>query len=182
MTARDPGTPYGQLPRPSSGNLAAPNLGRVPGMNGVPERVGYAAGVGFIVLGGLVAAIAGPLHFDRGSWLAAYLVLVCGVAQCAISNQRRFLGAEPVRPAQGWALFGCWNTGNALVIVGALLSIPLITDAGGLLLVAGLVLAGARTRHAQRPMRAALLRAFYVVLVVSVPVGLVLSHLRAAHP
>ncbi|WP_445154723.1 hypothetical protein ACTWLI_00130 [Arthrobacter sp. Hor0625] len=150
-------------------------------MNGAPERLGYAAGVGFIVLGGLVAAVAGPLHFDRGSWLAAYLVLVCGVAQCAISSQSRILGAAPLPPAQRWALFGCWNTGNALVIVGALVSIPLITDAGGLLLVAGLALAGAGTRHSQRLMMALLLRAFYLVLVVSVPVGLVLSHLRAAH-
>lgn len=150
-------------------------------MNRVPERVGYAAGVGFIVLGGLVAAVAGPLHFDRGSWLAAYLVLVCGVAQCAISNQRRILRAAPLRPAQRWVLFGSWNIGNALVVAGALASIPVITDAGGLLLVAGLVLAGAGTRHAQRPIAVALLRAFYLVLVVSIPVGLVLSHLRAGH-
>ncbi|GAC1387204.1 MAG: hypothetical protein NVSMB43_26700 [Pseudarthrobacter sp.] len=45
--------------------------GRLPGMNRVPERAGYALGVGFIVLGGLVAAVTGPLHLDRGSWLAA---------------------------------------------------------------------------------------------------------------
>lgn len=150
-------------------------------MNGIPERVGYAAGVGYIVLGGLVAAVAGPLHFDRGSWLAAYLVLVCGVAQCAISNQRRILSAAPLRPAQQWALLGCWNIGNALVVAGALVSIPVITDAGGFALVAGLVLAGAGTRHAKRPIAVVLLRAFYLVLVASIPVGLVLSHLRAGY-
>jgi hypothetical protein len=146
-----------------------------------PERVGYAAGVGFIVLGGLVAAVAGPFHFDLGSWLAAYLVLVCGVAQCAISNQRRILSAAPLRPAQRWMLFGCWNIGNALVVAGSLFSIPVITDAGGLLLVAGLVLAAAGTRRAQRRIAVALLRTFYLVLVVSIPVGLVLSHLRAGN-
>jgi hypothetical protein len=148
-------------------------------MSGVPERIGYSAGVGFIVLGGLVAAVAGPLHFDRGSWLAAYLVLVCGVAQCALSSQRRILGAAPLPPAWRWVLFGSWNTGNALVVAGALFSIPVITDAGGLLLVAGLALAAAGTRHGRRPIAAALLRAFYLVLAVSIPVGLVLTHLRA---
>ncbi|MEO8284669.1 MAG: hypothetical protein ABI568_14925 [Pseudarthrobacter sp.] len=70
---------------------------------------------------------------------------------------------------------GAAPTGTA---VGA---VPVITDAGGFLLVAGLVLAGAGTRHAQRPIAVGLLRAFYLVLVVSIPVGLVLSHLRAGH-
>jgi hypothetical protein len=154
--------------------MAAPH-GRVPGMNRVPERTGYAAGVGFIVLGGLVAAVTGPLHFDRGSWLAAYLVLVCGVAQCAIGRQRPVLGAAPLPAARQWVLFGCWNVGNA----GALVSIPVITDAGGLLLAAGLVLAVAGTRQARRPGVALLVRAFYLVLLVSIPVGLVLAHLRA---
>lgn len=153
--------------------------GRVPGMNRVPERAGYALGAGFIVLGGLVAAVTGPLHLDRGSWLAAYLVLVCGVAQCAMARQRPVLGAAPLPEARQWMLFGCWNLGNALVVTGALLSIPVITDAGGILLAAGLVLAVAGTRQARRPTAALLVRAFYLVLLVSIPVGLVLAHLRA---
>ncbi|MDQ0757112.1 hypothetical protein [Arthrobacter sp. B3I4] len=153
--------------------------GRTTGTARVPERIAYAAGVGFVVLGGLVAAVAGPLQFERGSWLAAYLVLVCGVAQCAISSQRRVLRTAPLRPATLWMLFGCWNIGNALVIAGSLATIPVITDAGGILLVAGLVLAGAGTRQAQRPVAAVLLRIFYVVLAVSIPVGLYLSYLRA---
>ncbi|MGO4187936.1 hypothetical protein [Pseudarthrobacter sp. TAF60_1] len=152
---------------------------RDPGMNRVPERAGYAAGVGFIVLGGLVAAVTGPLHFDRGSWLAAYLVLVCGVAQCAIGRQRLVLGAAQLPVARQWVLFYCWNVGNALVVTGALVSIPVITDAGGLLLAAGLVLAVAGTRQPRRPAAAVLVRAFYLVLLVSIPVGLVLAHLRA---
>ncbi len=32
-----------------------------------------------VIVGGLVAAVAGPLGLAQGSWLAAYLVLVCGV-------------------------------------------------------------------------------------------------------
>ncbi|HSU70692.1 MAG TPA: hypothetical protein VLI70_04490 [Micrococcaceae bacterium] len=150
-------------------------------MTEATARVGYAAGVAFIVLGGLVAAAAGPFHFELGSWLAAYLVLVCGVAQCAISQQRRLLCAAPAPRTQRWVLLACWNAGNALVVAGALSSIPVVTDAGGLLLVAGLVLAAVGTRRAQRPLPAALLRAFYIVLVVSIPVGLVLSHLRAGN-
>lgn len=149
-------------------------------MTRAPERIAYAAGIGCIVLGGLIAAVTGPLKFERGSWLAAYLVLVSGVAQCAISSQRRVLGAAPLRPATRWVLFSCWNVGNALVIAGALAAVPVITDAGGVLLVAGVALAGAGTRHAQRRLPAVLLRIFYLVLAVSIPVGLFLTHLRAA--
>lgn len=159
--------------------LTAPRAGRIPGRNGAAERAGYAAGVGFIVLGGLVAAVTGPLHFERGSWLAAYLVLVCGVAQCVICRQRPVLGAVPLPMARQWMLFAGWNLGNALVVTGALLSSPVITDAGGLLLAAGLVLAATGTRRARRPVAALLLRAFYLVLLLSIPIGLVLTHLRA---
>lgn len=155
--------------------------GHGPDANGTPERVGYALGVGLIVLGGLVAAVTGPLHWDRGSWLAAYLVLVCGVAQCVISHQSRILRTPQLTPARRLALLACWNAGNTLVIAGTLTSLPAVTDAGGVLLVAGLVLALAGTRRARRLAARTLLRAFYLVLMISIPVGLVLSHLRAGH-
>ncbi|MCE5292393.1 MAG: hypothetical protein LLG14_24605, partial [Nocardiaceae bacterium] len=38
-------------------------------------------GMSQVILGGLVAAVTRPLALTHGSWLAAYLVLVGGVAQ-----------------------------------------------------------------------------------------------------
>ncbi len=60
----------------------------------------------FIVLGGLVAAVTGPLDLVQGSWLAAYLVLVCGVAQFAIGTMQaaQNRGSDPMPRPRGWAL------------------------------------------------------------------------------
>lgn len=144
-----------------------------------PQTVGYAVGVAAIVLGGLVAAVASPLQFEKGSWLAAYLVLVAGVAQCVLSKQDQLVGLPTASGRLAWTTPSLWVVGNVLVVSGALLSAPFVTDLGGLLLCAALVLATLGTRGAPHVGRAWLLRAWYIALAVSIPVGLVLTHLRA---
>lgn len=142
-----------------------------------------------IVLGGLVAAVTGPLDWARGSWLAAYLVLVCGVAQYAMGHARTW-NPEAAQPrSRGWAQLGAWNLGNAVVIGGTLAGEPLVVDLGSVLLIIALAIAlhSART-HAGTAARSVVepvsplvhlaYRALLVVLVVSIPTGMVLSHLR----
>ena len=75
-----------------------------------------------------------------------------------------------------------WNAGCLAVIGGTLLAAPLLVDAGGALLVVAMVLMmRAVGRGAHGPAWALwLFRAALVVTVVSIPVGLVLAHLRAA--
>lgn len=149
-----------------------------------------ALGGGFVLLGGAVAAVTGPLALAKGSWLAAYLVLVCGVPQ--------YVGGRVTAARQlgraGWVLLAGWNLGNAAVVAGTLLSAPYVVDLGGaILLVPLLLLLWAALRHSD-PEGAApgtvtgfggragrwLLIALLVVLIVSVPIGLGLAHVRAA--
>ena len=47
-----------------------------------------------VVAGGLVAAVTGPLRLEHGSWAAAYLVLVGGVAQGALGIAQYFLAPQ----------------------------------------------------------------------------------------
>ena len=61
------------------------------------------------------------------------------------------------------------------------MSVPLITDAGGACLIAAIVLALIATRTAERRGRAIILRAAYIVLALSIPIGLTLTHLRVGH-
>jgi len=158
--------------------------GSVEAMHAVRTPAGWLTGIGagLVVLGGLVAAATGPLALAKGSWLAAYLVLVCGVAQAAMGR----VPSRSVRsPRSGWALLAGWNAGNAAVIAGSLVSQPVLVDAGGLLLLVVLVVLLVDTlrrspdddagRRAARGLFAALL----LVLIVSIPIGLVLAHLRA---
>ena len=94
-------------------------------------------GGSFVVLGGLVAAVTGPLGLEHGSWLAAYLVLVCGVAQFAIGTAQsgQGLGAKPMPWARGWVQLTCLNLGNVAVIVGTLVREPLLVDSAVVLLL-----------------------------------------------
>ncbi len=166
---------------------AAPSAPGAPGATGAVAGAisGWwvTCGAVFVILGGLVAAVTGPLALPRGSWLAAYLVLVCGVPQYLI-------GRGTLRPGvlrAGWPSLVAWNAGNAAVIVGTLLTAPYVVDVGGVLLLlvlVALLVSLLRRRPAVGERRAAgvrrwLLIGFLLALTVSIPIGLVLAHLRA---
>jgi hypothetical protein len=153
-----------------------------------PATVLTAIGVCSVVLGGLVAAVTGPLDLAHGSWLAAYLVLVGGVTQCAM-GQALLRRPDVIQPRRSWAQIGCWNVGNAVVIGGSLAGEPLVVDFGSALLVITLAIAfhaarpsaGTATRPAAggaSPLVDHAYRTLLLVLAVSIPVGMALSHLR----
>lgn len=102
----------------------------------------YVLGVCFVVVGGRVAAATGPLELAQGSWLAAYLVLVCDV-----------------------------------VIAGVLLDAAAVVGVGAVPLLVTLGLAIHAARRPARPLSIATV-GYLAVLVVRVPVGLVLTHVR----
>jgi hypothetical protein len=112
---------------------------RAPGHDpGRPAVVLGVVGAGCVVAGGLVAAVTGPLRWSQGSWSAAYLVLVAGVAQYAMGRVPTRSGAAELPAGAGWATLGCWNLGNTAVIVGTLTFHPVLVDVGSLLLVCAL--------------------------------------------
>lgn len=148
---------------------------------GTGTRLGralFASGAVCVVLGGLVAAVTGPLGLAKGSWAAAYLVLVCGTASCAIGAAQTRLTVRPIRPALARSQAAAWALGNAAVIAGTLTGLPLVVDAGAALLVAALGAALGLTRGAARALPLWAYRAALIVLLVSVPIGMVLAHVR----
>ncbi len=157
----------------------APDEAETPSPVDRVGRIGFAFGVAFIVVGGLIAAVTGPLELAKGSWLAAYLVLIAGVAQCCLAVQHRVLRIGDASAARlGVTLVG-WNVGNLLVVVGSLTSAPLVVDAGGILLLAALVAAMAATWAHRALARAIGYRVVLAVLIISIPIGLTLAHVRA---
>ena len=143
-------------------------------------RAGFALGAGLVVAGGLVAAITAPLALAKGSWLAAYLVLVSGVAQCLLAVQDNALAATDASAVRLRTSLVGWNAANILVIVGVLTATPIVVDLGGILLLAVLIAAAVATRSHSAPVLAALYRVGLGLLIVSIPIGLTLAHLRAA--
>lgn len=147
-----------------------------------PSRWGetlYWTGAAMVVGGGLVAAATGPLDLTKGSWLAAYLVLVGGVAQCVLGRVQAALA--PVRvPSGAWRVqYAGWNVGNLLVVVGSLTSEPYVVDVGGLLLLPVLGIGVWATRGAPSGLGLWVFRAVLLLLAVTMPIGLLLAHLRA---
>lgn len=135
----------------------------------------------WVISGGLVAAVTGPLGLEHGSWSAAFQVLVGGVMQGVLGIAQHRLAARRVGRGALLAQLVAWNLGCAAVIGGTLLEAPLLVDAGGLALVVAMVLMiRAVGRRTQGPVWALwLFRAALAVTMVSIPVGLVLAHVRA---
>jgi hypothetical protein len=135
-----------------------------------------------VVAGGFVAAVTGPTDFEHGSWLAAFLVLVAGVAQIALGAGQAWLAPQrPSRRVIDAELFG-WNVGVAATVIGTLIATPVVTTLGGLVTVVALaVFLGAARRPGTSP-APAWARVVYLaglaVLLVSTPVGLVLAWTR----
>lgn len=142
-------------------------------------------GFGFaaVVLGGLLAAVTGPLELAMGSWAAAYLVLVVGVAQVVLGAGQAVLVARPEAAPTAWWLWSealGWNVGSGIVLVGGQVGVPWLVAVGGLPLLAALVLFVARVSPPARGRRtgAVVYRLFGVFLAVSVAVGITLSVVR----
>lgn len=156
-------------------------------------------GVACVIAGGLVAAATAPNPSEHGSWAAAYLVLVAGVAQVGLGVGQAALAVRVPSAASRTAEFAAWNCGNALVIAGTLAGVTALVDLGGALLVAALALLVRGVRGA-RPTRVAAdapteraaggsnqphrwplfaFRALVLVLLVSIPIGLVLARTAA---
>lgn len=137
-----------------------------------------------VVAGGLVAAVTAAAPLTHGAWVAAYLVLVAGVAQVGLALGQAVLSLRP--PSCRALAVECvtWNLGNLAVVVGTLVGIAALVDLGGVLLVAALAGVGIALRGASRgvgrPRRFVLhgVQALVLVLLVSIPIGLWLAHAR----
>lgn len=139
----------------------------------------FSIGAVAVIAGGLVAAATAPSPSEHGSWAAAYLVLVGGVAQIGLAAGQAALSARPV-PGRVIRLEAVsWNVANALVIAGTLTGSNAVVYAGGALLVIALAMFGQGVREStNRYWLLYAFRALVVLLLVSIPTGLVLATVR----
>jgi len=150
--------------------------------SGLPFAV---VGSACIVAGGLISAIAAPSASENSSWAVAYLVLIGGVAQVVVGVSQSRLAPRRLSPAFLLAEFLTWNLGNVAVIAGQLLGYQFVVDAGGVVLGSSLVLllAGVRgvlPRVAWERRSLYAYRLILLMVLVSIPIGLVVGHLKSA--
>ena len=127
-----------------------------------------------------MAAVTRPTGFAHGSWLAAYLVLVAGVAQIALGVGQAWLAGEAPGRADVTIELVAWNGSVVATIVGTLAAAPLVTTIGGIALVVALLrfLAGVRTAGGSSNTSLVLYRIVLTIVLVSTPVGLALAWIR----
>lgn len=142
----------------------------------IPFLVAAAVGV---IGGGLVAAVTDPLDLEHGSWASAFLVLVVGVGQAVLGAGQVHLGARPDRRTVVAQLVS-YDVAAALVIMGTLITSPALVALASVLFLVSLVLFArvAFVEGETGPIRNLYL-AVLVLLIVSTPVGIVLSVVRS---
>ena len=162
--------------------LPTPEHQRTPALVLSPaarERLPFlAVAAVMIVAGGLVAAVNGAAEFAHGSWLAAYLVLVGGVAQLVLGFGCLLLPQAAAPPSLGRLQLGLWNLGTLTVAGGVLGSLFGVVLAGSVIVAAALVAfaSGTGPMHGPGSRRVIAYRAVIGLLIVSVLVGGVLAH------
>ncbi|MEZ5077552.1 MAG: hypothetical protein R2725_08930 [Solirubrobacterales bacterium] len=136
-----------------------------------------AVAAAMVTAGGLLAAINSAAPFAHGSWLAAYLVLVGGVAQLVLGLGPLALPAPRLSRRLRLAQLTLWNLGNAVVVVGVLVDLSGVVAAGGLVLLVALccfAVSGGPACPGARA-RVSLYRAAALALAASALIGSVLA-------
>ncbi len=144
-------------------------------------------GVIAVIAGGLVAAFVAHDPSQKPVWASAYLVLVAGVGQIGLALGRTMLPARPATPGAVARDFAVFALGNVGVVAGTVIDVVWLVDIGGALIVVALALMvwGVRGASGKAPYTSSgwlgglllTYRVLVVVLLVSVPVGLVLARL-----
>jgi uncharacterized membrane protein len=128
--------------------------------------------------GGLLSAVSAPAPSYHSSWAVAYLVLVAGVAQVVLGlGQATVVRTQLSRRILAVELLS-WNLGNAAVLAGTLLAVPAALYLGTALLIATLVLILLVTRHAPRRLALTATRVIIVLLLISMPIGILLQAMK----
>jgi hypothetical protein len=131
-----------------------------------------------VIAGGLTAAITAHAPSEHAAWAAAYLVLVAGAAQIGLGVGRAWLADRMPSHKRLVGELGSWNFGNAAVIAGTVTGLTAVVDLGGaLLLVALALLLAAVPTRGRTCWPLALYRALIVLVLASVPTGLILAEL-----
>ena len=139
-----------------------------------------AIGIVSIVAGGLVAALTRPLELDAGPWIAAYLVLVNGVAQAGLGAGQAGLTRHAPSARVVLVEVVAWNASTTTIILGTLIGWPLLTTAGALslILAVGCLIRQVPRAPASHRWPTVVHWSLAVLVALSAPIGVLLAWVR----
>lgn len=130
-----------------------------------------------VVGGALLSAALAPTPSYHGNWAVAYIVLVAGVGQIVLGVGQTAATAGTVRPAIIAVQVLLLNLGAAATVAATVGDIPALLYVAAVLQMVALVSFLWATRHGTRGLTLVALRIMAVLLLISVPTGIVLQSL-----
>lgn len=134
-----------------------------------------ATGIVATIFGGLLATGAVPALAAEGGWLAAYLIVVAGIAQIALGAGQAWLAAACPGFERNAFEWGALNLGNLGVVTGSLLGSFWIVLSGSIAFVAALGLFARGVRPVRRRVWAWLYYGLLALLLALAGVGVRLA-------
>lgn len=137
-----------------------------------------------VICGGILSAFSARKPTRRTAWLSAYLVLIVGMVQLGLAASLQRLGlSESTATVVG---FVAYNLGNIGVMAGTMLrgkmkASPVLVNTGGLLLAVAMVVLVQEVRQSPLSVLSVGLFILVALILVSMPIGLILSYRRRAH-
>lgn len=130
-----------------------------------------------IVLGGLLSAISAGTPSYLSSWSVAYLVLVAGVGQIVLGLGQALLATVQLSPRLIAAQVLTFNIASVAVLAGTAISQTVLVYLGcGVFLISlALFVWGVRSSRAHNKFALYGFRTMLVILLISTPIGLILS-------
>jgi nitrite reductase (NO-forming) len=114
----------------------------------------FAAALTMLAAAAVAAALDAITGDWRLHWLALHLALLGGVSQLVLGAGQffvcAFLATSPPSKRLAGAQLAVWNAGTVLVAVGVPSGVPALTDAGAVLIAAGLALFAGSMRAMER--------------------------------
>jgi hypothetical protein len=135
-------------------------------------RAYWAAAAGFVAAAAVVGGLNAASPFERGWWLASYLLLVGGLSQVLLGGGQHLVaaGRHAAPPSRGlsWSQFALWNIGTTAVAVADMARVMPGVAAGSALLIVSLTLfvAGLRRIGKTARSRTRALEGGYVALLL----------------
>lgn len=130
-----------------------------------------------VVGGSLLSAALAPTPSYHGNWAVAYIVLVAGVGQIVLGVGQTATTAGRVRRAVVVMQVLLLNLGSVATVIATVGDIRVLLYVAAALQLIALISFLWATRHGARGLTLVALRTVTVLLVISIPIGIVLQSL-----
>lgn len=130
-----------------------------------------------IIVGGFLSAVLAPVASYHGNWAVAYIVLVAGVAQIALGVGQATVLSGQIRSGAVITQLLLWNLGATATVIATVLDLSVLLYAAACAQIIVIISFLYLTRNGRKGRILLIVRVLSVILLISIPTGVVLQAL-----